>query len=64
VALRTARSADSRQTESRTWRERRGGVGLFKGAKDNAREVAIAPASPHRPGKEALALTARTSRTL
>jgi rhodanese-related sulfurtransferase len=44
--------------------ERRGGVGLFKGAKDNAREVAYRAGVRHIGPENALALTARTSRTL
>jgi rhodanese-related sulfurtransferase len=44
--------------------ERRGGVGLFKGAKDNAREVAYRAGVRHIGPEKALALTARTSRTL
>src|SRR5882724_5377859 len=44
--------------------ERRGGVGLFKGAKDNAREVAYRAGVRHIGPQEAAALTAQTSRTL
>jgi rhodanese-related sulfurtransferase len=44
--------------------ERRGGVGLFKGAKDNAREVAYRAGVRHIGPEEAAALTVQTSRTL
>src|SRR5258707_319249 len=44
--------------------ERRGDVGLFKGAKDNARDVAYRAGVRHIGPEEAAALTAQTSRTL
>ncbi len=44
--------------------ERRGGVGLFNGAKDNAREVAYRAGVRHIGPEEAAALTVQTSRTL
>jgi rhodanese-related sulfurtransferase len=44
--------------------DRRGGVGLFEGAKTNAREVAYRAGVKHLGPEEAMALTAQSDRTL